>query len=384
MLNFNKILKLSKQIAGALLKDEPPNALGQTNEFTEQDKQLIIKRLTNAKHVEKRLRLKQSIDTQAQWQVLKSKIQTPVKRLYWPYAAAAAVVLAIGLTWYMAYNNGNSATVPTTTIVNTIPAGTDQAKLTLEDGTEVVLEQGTQFNRNHVHSTNKGLYYDVQNPDTLQQVVFNYLSIPRGGQFSLTLADGTQVWLNSETKIKYPVLFKAGQTRNVELLYGEAYFDVSPSTAHQGASFKVRAKGQEIEVLGTEFNIKAYQDEQHIYSTLVEGKIAVSTSTQNDILQPGEQAALFNNAITVKTVDVFNETAWRKGVFSFKDMPLKNIMTVLSRWYNVNVVFDNKQLENETFTGVLGREQSLQGILSIISDINKIEYEINTNTVQFK
>lgn len=384
MLNFNKILKLSKQIAGALLKDEPPNALGQTNEFTEQDKQLIIKRLTNAKHIEKRLRLKQSIDTQAQWQVLKSKIQTPVKRLYWPYAAAAAVVLAIGLTWYMAYNNGNSATVPTTTIVNTIPAGTDQAKLTLEDGTEVVLEQGTQFNRNHVHSTNKGLYYDVQNPDTLQQVVFNYLSIPRGGQFSLTLADGTQVWLNSETKIKYPVLFKAGQTRNVELLYGEAYFDVSPSTAHQGASFKVRAKGQEIEVLGTEFNIKAYQDEQHIYSTLVEGKIAVSTSTQNDILQPGEQAVLFNNAITVKTVDVFNETAWRKGVFSFKDMPLKNIMTVLSRWYNVNVVFDNKQLENETFTGVLGREQSLQEILSIISDINKIEYEINTNTVQFK
>lgn len=384
MLNFNKILKLSKQIAGALLKDEPSNALGQTNEFTEQDKQLIIKRLTNAKHVEKRLRLKQSIDTQAQWQVLKSKIQTPVKRLYWPYAAAAAVVLAIGLTWYMAYNNGNSATVPTTTIVNTIPAGTDQAKLTLEDGTEVVLEQGTQFNRNHVHSTNKGLYYDVQNPDTLQQVVFNYLSIPRGGQFSLTLADGTQIWLNSETKIKYPVLFKAGQTRNVELLYGEAYFDVSPSTAHQGASFKVRAKGQEIEVLGTEFNIKAYQDEQHIYSTLVEGKIAVSTSTQNDILQPGEQAVLFNNAITVKTVDVFNETAWRKGVFSFKDMPLKNIMTVLSRWYNVNVVFDNKQLENETFTGVLGREQSLQEILSIISDINKIEYEINTNTVQFK
>lgn len=327
------------------------------------------------------------VDLEKGWNAIESRLQPVSKKRssYFKYAVAASVVLLISITFFFTQKNRKDPVSPV--IVNqTIEGGSGKATLTLEDGSKVVLEEGVSFHKKSAHSNGNSILYDavLNNIPENETIAYNYLTIPRGGQFFIKLADGTQVWLNSESKLKYPTTFKAGETRQVELVYGEAYFDVSPSTNHQGASFKVLTRRQDIEVLGTEFNIKAYKDEQQMYSTLVEGKIAVSTPSQKNILQPGEQSLVVDNIITIKNVDVFNETAWRKGVFSFKDMPLKNIMTVLSRWYNVNVSFNNKALENETFTGVLGREQSLQEILSIISDINKIEYEINNNTVQFK
>lgn len=216
------------------------------------------------------------------------------------------------------------------------------------------------------------------------EVLYNYLTIPRGGQFFVELSDGTKVWLNSESKLKYPVHFIEGKPRNVELVYGEAYFDVSPSANHKGASFNVSSRGQSIEVIGTAFNVKAYKDETMTYTTLVEGRIALNTQNKSRVLEPNQQALLneINLSVEVKPVDVYNEISWKDGVFSFKGKSLKELTRVISRWYDVDVVFKNKEVESMTFKGVLGKNQPIEDILSSIKSASTINtYEIINNTI---
>ncbi|MDC1324467.1 DUF4974 domain-containing protein, partial [Flavobacteriaceae bacterium] len=215
----------------------------------------------------------------------------------------------------------------------------------------------------------------------------NFLTIPRGGQFFLKLSDGTQVWLNSESQLKYPVSFRDGETRVVELVYGEAYFDVSPSNEHKGAKFKVLNQAQEIEVLGTEFNVKAYKDETNIFTTLIEGKVSISTETTNQILKPKQQASfnISSKTMAIATVDVYSHTSWKEGVFSFRRTSLEQIMKVLSRWYDMDVEFMNPELKKEGFNGVLGKDQNIEDILKIIQSYGIIEnYEIINKKIILK
>ncbi|MEN8124200.1 MAG: FecR domain-containing protein [Bacteroidota bacterium] len=300
--------------------------------------------------------------------------------------AAAAVVIGILATGYFFKANFFENTIETGTPIivnNKIETGTDKATLTLEDGSVVTLGKGVVYQAQNVTSNREEIVYNTSNA-TSRELVYNYLTIPRRGQFQMTLSDGTKVWLNSESKIKYPVSFKDGETRQVELLYGEAYFDVSPSTKHNGSSFKVFNQYQEVEVLGTEFNIKAYKDEPNIHTTLVEGKVNVNIENRKQNLIPNQQLILDikTNTSIIKTVDIYNEISWKEGVFSFEDKSLKEIMAVLSRWYDMDVVFKNKRVEDEEFIGVLGKEQDIEDILSIIKNFGVIkDYEINDKTV---
>ncbi len=191
---------------------------------------------------------------------------------------AAAVIIGIITSTYFFGNKDINNSIDSTplekvspvVINNNIEVGKDKATLTLGDGDVVVLDEENTFKTDKVKSNGKELIYnDDKNKNT--EIVYNYLTIPRGGQFHVKLSDGTEVWLNSESQLKYPVTFIDGSTREVELVYGEAYFDVSPSTEHNGSRFKVINQNQKIEVLGTEFNIKAYKKED-VLTTLVEGK----------------------------------------------------------------------------------------------------------------
>lgn len=174
----------------------------------------------------------------------------------------------------------------------------NKAVLTLENGSQVALENGNSIQTQNATSNGKVLVY--QNKAKQVELVYNQLTIPRGGQYVVELSDGTKVWLNSESQLKYPVNFIKGQSRQVELAYGEAYFDVSPSSKHKGAKFKVFNQFQEIDVLGTEFNIKAYKGESNVYTTLVEGKISVSIDNRNLGLKPNQQLDLdINNNTSV-------------------------------------------------------------------------------------
>ncbi|SHI86669.1 FecR family protein [Pseudozobellia thermophila] len=390
MLNLTKILSLSKQIAASLLKDEKPEALDSSELFSDDEKEEIINRLTDESEIASRLHLKAQIDRKADWEKIQSNLALPQKTNYWPYAAAAAIVLGICTTIFVS-KGGFSATDMADPIIvnNQIVPGDDKAILTLETGEEVNLDKDVPYTAENVQSDGENIVYnEASDPEsTVKEIAYNFLTVPRGGQFQLTLSDGTHVWLNSDSKLKYPVRFKVGEPRVVELLYGEAYFDVSPSTMHKGAKFEVINRAQSVEVLGTEFNIKAYKDEVTVYTTLVEGQVKVRTQELVQDLVPNQQSQLntANRTIDVSQVDVYNEIAWKEGIFSFDDKSLKDIMTVLSRWYDIDVAFEEKNLESERFVGVLKKNYSIETILSIFQKANIINaFEINNKSVIIK
>ncbi|TPV35567.1 DUF4974 domain-containing protein [Paucihalobacter ruber] len=300
------------------------------------------------------------------------------------YAAAASILLVITLTVFFQREANTQLVEPA--VVNSIEPGTDKATLTLEDGTQVTLEKGVSFQLQNASSDGEGIIYQTGEKNT-KEVIYNYLTIPRGGQFFIKLSDGTQVWLNSESKLKYPINFKENETRKVELVYGEAYFDVSPSSAHNGTKFIVYNQSQEIEVLGTEFNIKAYRDETNIYTTLVEGKVSVNTPISNQILKPSQQTN-FNleaNSMTISEVNVYNEVSWKDGVLSFRRKPLADIMKVLSRWYDVEIYFANDSIKKAGFNGVLGKDQNIEEILKTIKNFGVInDYDIEDKHIILK
>ncbi|GAA3605135.1 DUF4974 domain-containing protein [Flavivirga amylovorans] len=315
------------------------------------------------------------------------------KKSWFRFTAAASILILIAAgLWFTKLGNTTEPQFIEPIIVNNqIQTGTDKATLTLESGEHIALAKGALFQTQNATSNGEEIIYNdaskSQQPTASSNITYNYLTIPRGGQFQLTLSDGTQVWLNSESRLKYPVAFNKGETRQVELVYGEAYFDISPSTNHHGADFKVYHKEQEVQVLGTEFNIKAYKDEANIYTTLVEGKVAISAANQHKTLAPTERANLdiSSNIISISKVDVYNEVSWKEGVFSFEGKTLKDLMQVLSRWYDMEVQFENKDLEDLQFLGKLKKSQSIEEILSAIKNSSIINnFEINSRTIILK
>ncbi|MGS2764343.1 FecR family protein [Sinomicrobium sp. M5D2P9] len=336
-----------------------------------------------------------TVDKETAWGAVLDKLeqrqkQSPVLKISrhrFRYVAAALIVLLFGFS-YMVLRDMQQDNIPAVVNADTvIKTGTDKATLTLEDGSEVPLEAAASYRTKNAQSNGKQIVYKQATASEAVQTVYNYLTIPRGGQFFVQLSDGTKVWLNSESRLKYPVAFTDGETRVVELLYGEACFEVSPSTNHKGARFKVHTQIQEVEVLGTEFNIRAYRDESNVYTTLVEGKVAVNTPDAKQTLTPGQQLDLDleNNNTTISYVDVYNVISWKKGLFSFKSMPLKEIAKILSRWYDVDIEFADTALEEVRFNGVLGKDQDLEEILKNIQNTNFISaYEIKNKKITIR
>lgn len=313
----------------------------------------------------------------------------PIKPFYskaiFKMAIAASVVVLISITALFKTNDIWNEADPIA-VKNTISIGKNKATLTLEDGSVITLEKGKAYATGNVKSNGEKLVYNSTSK-AKAAIANNFLTIPRGGQFFVQLADGTRVWLNSESQLKYPVAFVDGEIRQVELLYGEAYFEVSPSTAHKGSRFKVKTRMQNVEVIGTEFNIKAYKEEANIYTTLVKGKVQIGNATAKNILAPNEQSKLSinNDRIEIYEVDVYNEISWRKGLFVFKGMTLKEISKVLSRWYDVDIEFADPVQGNIKFNGVLNKNQNLEEILTTIQTTNFINaYEIKNKKIIIK
>lgn len=322
------------------------------------------------------------VDIQKGWERINSKVKTSkgVVR-YWKYAAAAVIIALVSLPFLM--SEQEPITQPAINVVdNAIEIGSDKATLTLEDGTKVPLEKGKAFNTQTLSSNGKELVYKTK-ANQSKAIKYNTLTIPRGGQFYLVLSDGTKVWLNSDSELRYPVTFANNTSRKVELLYGEAYFEVSPSTQNNGTHFLVATQSQEVDVLGTEFNIRAFKEDSFIETTLVNGKVAIKTADNTSNLTPGYQSTLDKgtNAMSIAKADVNNIISWKDGLFSFKNMALKDIMTVLSRWYDVDVDIVNEEAANVSFNGVFNRDQELENILSIIQNTNEAKLTTKGKTI---
>lgn len=299
------------------------------------------------------------------------------------HAAAAAIVgIILSIYFFKDYATNNVIENITPRIVNaSIEPGSDKATLTLEDGSMIALEKGNSFQTPNAVINGDEIVYKAKNFKT-KDIVYNYLTIPRGGQFFVKLSDGTKVWLNSESQLKYPVSFVEEEIRKVELIYGEAYFQVSPSTNNNGFGFIVYSNKQEIHVLGTEFNIKAYNDESDVYTTLVEGSVNLIYEDSQYKLTPNQQSIFNkkNNGFSVNSVDVYSEISWKDGIFSFERKTLKEMMKVLSRWYDIEILIENKSIENQEFVGILRKNKKLEDILNNIKNFGIIKnYKILDN-----
>ena len=268
--------------------------------------------------------------------------------------------------------------------VQSIVPGSNKAILILADGSEYDLTTGNKSiittDGTEIKNTGNQLEY-IGTAGQTADIKYNTLKIPRGGEYFIILSDSTKVWLNSETTLRFPVQF-AADVRSVELT-GEAYFEVKKNTK---IPFVVNSVNQSIKVLGTQFNVSSYPENQNIYTTLVEGSVEVLMSNNpqiNLILKPNEQSILNsnNNQIQKKSVDVNQYVAWKDGRFVFREQPLVEIMGTLSKWYDVQVVFSNERDKKLMFTGNLERYADFGEILAKIEKTNEVSFVIEHNTI---
>ncbi|MDN3593299.1 FecR family protein [Zunongwangia endophytica] len=303
---------------------------------------------------------------------------------FFKYAIAASIAFFAAINFYY-YNQKNEIDLVGD---SNVQIGGDKATLILANGCSVNLGNGKEYHSASVYSDGKKLIYHGEKDNQASKVSYNYLSVPIGGEFFVELADGTEVWLNSDSKIAFPENFEDGEKREVELIYGEAYFKVSPSSEHKGSRFVLKTGEQDIEVLGTQFNVKAYKEDTNIYTTLVEGVVKLnSTDSQSKNLVPGEQAIFSkqNKDLIISPVEISYEVSWKEGVFKFKYKNLEQIMTVLSRWYNVQVIYEDENLKEVKFNGQLRKDQELKDILELFKNTNFItNYEVKNNVVILK
>lgn len=284
-------------------------------------------------------------------------------RRWWWAAAAVLVIAAAGALWLRPHTPQQTADKP---FIDVAP-GSNKAVLTLADGSVVQLDsavrQDIQQEAAQLHQQNGQLVYEATGQETAV-LQYNTLATPRGGQFRLTLPDGTKVWLNAASSIRYPIAFQENE-RNVDIT-GEAYFEVAKN-ANQ--PFRVRIQeNTEVEVLGTRFNINAYTDENAIRTTLAEGSVKVVNGGEKIVLQPGQQAQIMKGRIQVVRPDMAQVLAWKNGIFNFENNTLEEVMRQLSRWYDVEVRYTGR-IPERTFGGELQRSLQLSQVLEVLRDM---------------
>lgn len=301
------------------------------------------------------------------------------QRLWIQRAALFLLPLTVGaIAWWTAsredYQLEKSATP-------SISPGRAQAELILPQGEHIMLGEETAIIGSGIENKDHTLNYQVSAPyPKEQQESLHILRIPRGGEYTLVLADSTVVFLNAESKLQYPARFE-GKERKV-YLSGEAYFDVK---ANPEKPFIVTAGEIDIQVYGTEFNVTAYEGES-VRTVLVEGKVGVKTTEGSEEVQlhPGQMAEREGNGIVVQEVDTYTYTAWKDGKFVFEEENIERIMERLARWYNLNVFYANESVKNQLFNGVLTRFTEVEDILRVIEQTATVEFEIKGNTVIVK
>lgn len=341
-------------------------------------------------------------------------IVTPKRSLMRWVSAAAAVLVIIGGSFWLMRSKETPATNPPqqqVPMATTIPAGGNKATLTLADGTVIDLDKAgngtiaTEGKTKVTKTENGQLEYKSTTGTRQTAITYNLLSTPRGGQYQLILPDGSKVWLNAASSIKYPTEF-SGNERRVEVT-GETYFEITRNTAKP---FKVTVlppsggagRGGEIEVVGTHFNINAYGDEQPIVTTLLEGKIKISPievvskqsggadinyhkpqTTNYKLLNPGEEAQINDKAdIRVrKNVDTESAVAWMKGFFDFHNANIKTVMSQVSRWYNIDVQYKGA-VPAQTFEGNIDRNIPLNELLALLQQMGATKFTIEGRTVK--
>lgn len=315
----------------------------------------------------------------------------PVKqKRYWPrYAAAAALLLLIVTGAYYWLQPSAPSPRPAAGYISTAKPGANKAILTLADGSSITLDSAgnrqLQQGATSVRQQGSQLVYDVQGSGP--GISYNVLRTPRGGQFQVTLPDGTKAWLNAASSVRYPTAF-TGKERKIEIT-GEVYMEVSPfnTGTAEAMPFVVVSAHQQVTVLGTQFNINAYEEEGTTSTTLISGKVKVAAQNGNAgiILAPEQQAVIAHNsaitAIPVKQVETSKVIAWKNGYFDFEEERLAVVLRLLSRWYNVDFEADPAMLHLK-FSAVIARSSPISEVLSLLSATGAVKFREEGNKIK--
>jgi len=327
-------------------------------------------------------------------QQLLSKIKKDIcipksRRLYplvWRISAAAAAIFIVFGLWLYIEIASSPATRNEVAYQNDIAPGSNKAYLTLANGERILLndaqngrlaEQGGVS----VHKTADGdLVYEGNTSAAGSVIVYNTIETPKGGQYTLTLPDGSKIWLNAASRVKFPASFAGAAKRRVELS-GEAYFQIAKDKKHP---FIVATDKQEVEVLGTHFNVNAYEDEKAVKTTLLEGSVkvvvigaegSVAGGLKSKILKPGQQSTLDDKGIEVASVELDEAVAWKAGIFLFNEETLESIMKRLARWYDFEVEYKDADRQR-VFGGGVSRYDNISKILTKMEKTGGVHFKI--------
>ncbi|RYG21833.1 MAG: FecR family protein [Chitinophagaceae bacterium] len=333
-------------------------------------------------------------------QALLATIHQPLrqtKHLILRYSIAAAILVVFGFG-ILLLNNSKSLNeareiANSSKEIDVLP-GKDRAILTLANGKKIILDDSkpgkisVTAQLTIIKTTSGQLIYQANaiSPKT-NTIAYNTIETPRGGQYQVRLPDGTKVWLNASSSLKYPERFTENERKVV--LKGEAYFEVakvvrkslamgaeSREVAAQNVPFFVQTGNQVVEVLGTHFNVNGYMDEQAIKTTLVEGSVNVLNlnTKQAKRIKPGQQAIIGTHSLLVSNVETDDETAWKDGQFRFNNSNLKNILYQLERWYDVKI--DYTTVPNKRYNGMVPRKANLSEVLNMLELTGNIDFKI--------
>lgn len=304
----------------------------------------------------------------------------PVKRwdLGWVAAAVLLVISSVGFYRYKISTNPTN-TLQQYTVSNDVPAGGNKAILTLSNGSRISLtdasngELANQAGLKIIKTRDGELVYEVTPVSGDAAVRYNTIETPKGGQYQVNLPDGTRVWLNAASSVRFPATFSNVSQRKVEL-NGEAYFEVVHA---RNKPFKVIAAGQEVEVLGTHFNINAYADEPAVVTSLLEGSVKITHNLETEMLLPGEQAEV-KDYIRVKKIEG-DVIAWKNGVTSFKDAEITTIMRQIARWYDVEIKYKG-EIPKKMFNGDVLRSANLSEFIKVM-EFSGLHFKVEGRTI---
>lgn len=301
-------------------------------------------------------------------------------------AAAIVIIIPVGLYFYSQFDGKKDNEGANYAMHDDVKPGGNKATLTLADGTSIVLSDATngklaEQSGVSITKTKEGqLVYqftDSKNGSKAVGAQFNTISTPKGGQYQINLPDGTSVWLNAASSLKFPVTFSSLKERKVEL-NGEAYFEVFKD---KHKPFKVASASQEVEVLGTHFNINTYKNEATSKTTLLEGSVKLHVENAADVtLKPGEQSVLKIGDVAIQKVNAEDVVAWKNGNFLFNDENLISIMKQLERWYDVRV--DYSTIPDTHYNGFISRNVNLSKVLRHLEVTGNLKFKIEGKVIK--
>lgn len=322
-----------------------------------------------------------NVDTESAWGEFVTYVDKSSSRFLWRklagYAAAIVILVGMGVTYWLS-RTPNKEQV---TVAKSLPVepGMMKAVLVFNSGERVVLTDTSVLEQVVEEYGSK----NNMNASGEEDVEFNTVFVPRGGEYSLVLADGTRVKMNADSKLSFPKRF-AGKDRRVRL-EGEALFNVTKDSVH---SFIVETGHGEVKVLGTEFNLNAYPDNQFVQTTLVSGKVAFKGEgmAETQVILPGEQIVydIETRAADVKKVDTRIYTAWSEGKWIIEGQRLEDIMKQLSRWYDVEILYQNPVAKDLIFTGDLEKYRDCEVVLNIIAMTTNVVFEMKDKVITIK